>query len=184
MNPSLSNQAVQIAQPHSTALAASSSYATAGNSSATSHFDPIDPTTRSADNGDDSVIGDGHAGASIEDDLDDSGDDLSQGFGGSLDNKPTSVDGGGGGGGEVRRARRFWQTSVGKFKNNLHSLPQTMQYIYQLLTELPTIEKPDILYYILQCLSTLALHGDVLTLAANQYRGFFLWCQENLLIQK
>lgn len=167
------------------AMAASSSSAAAVNSNSTSHFDPIDPTTRFADNGDDIVIGDGNGGASIEDDMDDSADDLSQGFGGPMDNKPTSADGSGGGGdSDVRRARRFWQTSVGKFKNNLHSLPQTMQYIYQLLTELPTIEKPDILYYILQCLSTLALHGDVLTLAANQHRGFFLWCQENLLIQK
>lgn len=87
-------------------------------------------------------------------------------------------------GGEDSTDGRFWHTSVGRFKNNLDSLPQTLQYIYQLLTELPTINKPDILYYILQCLHTLTLHGDVLTLAANQHRGFFLWCQENLLIQK
>lgn len=116
--------------------------------------------------------------------------------GASATNNGTAMGGGGGSTGaddggdsaddnnEDRPQQQFWHTSVGKFKNNLESLPQTLQYIYQLLTELPTIEKPDILYYILQCLHTLALHGDVLTLAANQHRGFFLWCQENLLIQK
>lgn len=110
--------------------------------------------------------GAGNGGSLLADDLgaDDSGDDSTN---------PDRLSEG-----------RFWQTSVGRFKNNLDSLPQTLQYIYQLLTELPTINKPDILYYILQCLHTLTLHGDVLTLAANQHRGFFLWCQENLLIQK
>lgn len=78
----------------------------------------------------------------------------------------------------------FWHTSVGKFKFSLESLPQPLQYIHQLLSELPTIEKPDILYYMLQCLNVLALHGDALTKAARDQRGFFIWCQENLLIKK
>lgn len=78
----------------------------------------------------------------------------------------------------------FWHTSVGKFKFTLDALPQPLQYIHQLLTELPTIEKPDILYYMLQCLNTLALHGDALAKAARDQRGFFIWCQENLLIKK
>lgn len=78
----------------------------------------------------------------------------------------------------------FWHTSVGKFKFSLEALPQPLQYIHQLLTELPTIEKPEILYYMLQCLNTLALHGDALAKAARDQRGFFIWCQENLLIKK
>ncbi|XP_068152160.1 protein unc-79 homolog isoform X7 [Drosophila tropicalis] len=77
----------------------------------------------------------------------------------------------------------FWHTSVGKFKFTLDQLPQTLQYIHQLLTEIPTIKKPEILYYVLQCLNTMALHGDALTKAAREHRGFFIWCQENLLIK-
>lgn len=85
---------------------------------------------------------------------------------------------------EMEDGDDFWHTSVGKFKFTLDALPQPLQYIHQLLTELPTIEKPDILYYMLQCLNTLALHGDALTRAARDQRGFFIWCQENLLIKK
>ncbi|XP_030374943.1 protein unc-79 homolog isoform X2 [Scaptodrosophila lebanonensis] len=77
----------------------------------------------------------------------------------------------------------FWHTSVGKFKFTLDQLPQTLQYIHQLLTEIPTIKKPEILYYVLQCLNTMALHGDALAKAAREQRGFFIWCQENLLIK-
>ncbi|XP_055384456.1 protein unc-79 homolog isoform X2 [Condylostylus longicornis] len=77
----------------------------------------------------------------------------------------------------------IWHTSVGKFRFNLDSLPQVLQYIHQLLTEIPTIQKPDILYYILQCLNVMALHGDALTKAVREHRGFFIWCQENLLIK-
>jgi len=50
--------------------------------------------------------------------------------------------------------------------------------------EIPTIKKPEILYYVLQCLNTMALHGDALAKAAREQRGFFIWCQENLLIKK
>lgn len=78
----------------------------------------------------------------------------------------------------------FWYTSVGKFKFTLDSLPQSLQYIHQLLIELPNIEKPDILYFMLQCLNVMALHGDALADAAREHRGFFIWCQENLLIKK
>lgn len=78
----------------------------------------------------------------------------------------------------------FWHTSVGKFKFSMHQLPQPLQYIHQLLIELPNIEKPDILYFMLQCLNVLALHGDALSEAAREHRGFFIWCQENLLIRK
>lgn len=77
----------------------------------------------------------------------------------------------------------FWYTSAGKFKKSF-DLPQSLQYIHQLLVELPNIEKPDILYFMLQCLNVLALHGDALSDAARDHRGFFIWCQENLLIKK
>lgn len=59
-----------------------------------------------------------------------------------------------------------------------------MQYIHQLLTELPNIDKPDTLYYMLQCLKIMILNGDALTKAARDHRGFFIWCQENLLMRK
>lgn len=78
----------------------------------------------------------------------------------------------------------FWYTSVGKFKITLDTLPQPLQYIHQLLIELPNIEKPDILYFMLQCLNVLALNGDALSDAARDHRGFFIWCQENHLIKK
>ncbi|XP_059622044.1 protein unc-79 homolog [Phlebotomus argentipes] len=84
---------------------------------------------------------------------------------------------------ELEDGEDFWHTSVGKFKFALDSLPQQLQYIHQLLKELPNIEKPDILYYMLQCLNILALHGDALSKAARDQRGFFIWCQENLLIK-
>ncbi|XP_055589112.1 protein unc-79 homolog isoform X2 [Uranotaenia lowii] len=77
----------------------------------------------------------------------------------------------------------FWHTSVGKFKFSIDNLPQSLQYIHQLLKEIPTIEKPDILYYTLQCLKIMVLHGDAFSKAARDDRGFFIWCQENLLIK-
>ncbi|XP_058827146.1 protein unc-79 homolog isoform X10 [Topomyia yanbarensis] len=77
----------------------------------------------------------------------------------------------------------FWHTSVGKFKFSIENLPQSLQYIHQLLKEIPTIEKPDILYYTLQCLKIMVLHGDAFSKAARDDRGFFIWCQENLLIK-
>ncbi|XP_017778696.1 PREDICTED: protein unc-79 homolog [Nicrophorus vespilloides] len=77
----------------------------------------------------------------------------------------------------------FWHTSIGKFKFIVEELPQPLQYIYQLLHELPKMEKPDVLYYMLQCLNVLILHGDACTKASKEHRGFFIWCQENLLIK-
>lgn len=85
---------------------------------------------------------------------------------------------------ECEDGEDFWHTSVGKFKFTLDALPQPLQYIHQLLIELPNIEKPDILYFMLQCLNVLALHGDALTDAARDHRGFLIWCQENLLVKK
>lgn len=78
----------------------------------------------------------------------------------------------------------YWHTSVGKFRFNIDELPEQLQYIYQLLKELPKTEKPDILYYILQCLHILCLYGDAFTKAAKNHFGFFIWCQENILIKK
>ncbi|KAJ8981492.1 hypothetical protein NQ317_007018 [Molorchus minor] len=78
----------------------------------------------------------------------------------------------------------FWQTSVGKFKFSVDELPQPFQYIHQLLQELSKVDKPDILYYMLQCLNVLILHGDACTKASKEHRGFFIWCQENLIIKE
>ena len=87
-------------------------------------------------------------------------------------------------GDELDDDENFWQTSIGKFKFSLDALPQPLQYFHMLLKELPNIEKPDIRYYMLQCLNVLALHGDALTKASRDHRGFLIWCQENLLIKK
>ena len=85
---------------------------------------------------------------------------------------------------ELDNGDHFWHTSVGKFKFYIENLPQSLQYIHQLLKEIPTIDKPDILYYTLQCLKIMVLHGDAFTIAARDDRGFFIWCQETLLIKK
>ncbi|XP_045481676.1 protein unc-79 homolog isoform X1 [Harmonia axyridis] len=77
----------------------------------------------------------------------------------------------------------FWQTSVGKFKFNFDDLPQPLQYIHQLLQELSKVDQPEIMYYMLQCLNILILHGDACTKASKEHRGFFIWCQENSLIK-
>ncbi|XP_050073343.1 protein unc-79 homolog isoform X4 [Anopheles maculipalpis] len=77
----------------------------------------------------------------------------------------------------------FWHTSVGKFKFSIDTLPQSLQFIYQLLKEIPNIDKADILYYVLQCLNVMVLHGDAFVKAARDNRGFFIWCQENMLIK-
>ncbi|XP_078033882.1 UNC-79 domain-containing protein [Augochlora pura] len=77
----------------------------------------------------------------------------------------------------------FWHTSVGKFRFKIEDLPEQLQYIHKLLKEIMTIEKPDILYYMLQCLNVMCLYGDAFNIAVKDHRGFFTWCQENLLIK-
>ncbi|XP_034177759.2 UNC-79 domain-containing protein [Osmia lignaria lignaria] len=77
----------------------------------------------------------------------------------------------------------FWHTSVGKFRFNIEDLPEQLQYIHKLLKEIMTIEKPDILYYMLQCLNVMCLYGDAFNIAVKDHQGFFIWCQENLLIK-
>ncbi|KAF5283433.1 hypothetical protein FQA39_LY04809 [Lamprigera yunnana] len=77
----------------------------------------------------------------------------------------------------------FWHTSLGKFKFVVSDLPEQLQYMYELLMEIPKVQKPDILYYMLQCLNMLCLHGDACTKASKEQKGFFIWCQENLLIK-
>ncbi|KAJ8951436.1 hypothetical protein NQ318_006865 [Aromia moschata] len=65
---------------------------------------------------------------------------------------------------------------------SVDDLPQPLQYIHQLLLELSKVDKPDVLYYMLQCLNMLILHGDACTKPQGT-QGFFIWCQENLLIK-
>ncbi|XP_026830601.1 protein unc-79 homolog, partial [Ooceraea biroi] len=77
----------------------------------------------------------------------------------------------------------FWHTSVGKFRFTIEELPEQLQYIHKLLKEMMTIDKPDILYYMLQCLNVLCLYGDAFSTAVKDHQGFFIWCQENLLIK-
>ncbi|KAF7267135.1 hypothetical protein GWI33_019628 [Rhynchophorus ferrugineus] len=77
----------------------------------------------------------------------------------------------------------FWQTSVGKFKFSLDDLPEPIQYIHQLLIDLSKVNTPDILYYMLKCLNILILYGDACTKASKEHKGFFIWCQEHLIIR-
>ncbi|CAB3238060.1 unnamed protein product [Arctia plantaginis] len=72
----------------------------------------------------------------------------------------------------------FWLTSAGKFHFCIEELPQELQYIHQLLQELKSTSRPDVLYHLLQCLQVLVLNTDALA----DHRGFLIWCQENLLI--
>ncbi|XP_075984976.1 UNC-79 domain-containing protein isoform X3 [Anticarsia gemmatalis] len=72
----------------------------------------------------------------------------------------------------------FWPTSAGKFHFCIEELPQELQYIHQLLQELKSTSRPDVLYHLLQCLQVLVLNTDALP----DHRGFLIWCQENLLI--
>ncbi|XP_028035618.1 protein unc-79 homolog isoform X2 [Bombyx mandarina] len=72
----------------------------------------------------------------------------------------------------------FWPTSAGKFHFCIEDLPQELQYIHQLLQELKSTSRPDVLYHLLQCLQVLVLNTDALA----DHRGFLIWCQENLLI--
>ncbi|VVC99565.1 unnamed protein product, partial [Leptidea sinapis] len=46
--------------------------------------------------------------------------------------------------------------------------------------ELKNTSRPDVLYYLLQCLQVLVLNTDALA----EHKGFLFWCQENLLIEK
>ncbi|XP_048512569.1 protein unc-79 homolog isoform X11 [Athalia rosae] len=77
----------------------------------------------------------------------------------------------------------FWHTSVGKFRFTIEDLPEQLQYIHKLLKEIIGVDKPDILYYMLQCLNIMCLHGDAFNTAVKDHQGFFIWCQENLLIK-
>lgn len=77
----------------------------------------------------------------------------------------------------------FWQTSEGKFHFIIDELPAHLQLLYTLLSSLPKSSVSE-LYYALQCIYILVLHGDAFTKASKDNRGFFIWCQENLLIKK
>ncbi|XP_024081973.1 protein unc-79 homolog isoform X2 [Cimex lectularius] len=77
----------------------------------------------------------------------------------------------------------FWQTSVGKFRFTIDELPQQLQYIHQLLKEIAKTDDPEVLYYMLNCLYLMCLHGDALSKAVKHHKGFIIWCQENLLIK-
>jgi hypothetical protein len=64
------------------------------------------------------------------------------------------------------------------------NLPRFLLLVVYIKQEVPNVDEPDILYYMLQCLHILCLHGDALTKASKDHLGFLIWCQENLLIKK
>ncbi|XP_064117132.1 protein unc-79 homolog isoform X3 [Macrobrachium nipponense] len=73
----------------------------------------------------------------------------------------------------------FWITSQGKFKFKLEELPSHLQVIYTILLGLETSEDGDVIYHMCECLKYLILHGEAMAHAANDHRGFLIWCQEN-----
>ncbi|XP_068237998.1 protein unc-79 homolog isoform X5 [Palaemon carinicauda] len=73
----------------------------------------------------------------------------------------------------------FWITSQGKFKFKLEELPSHLQVIYTTLLGLETSEDGDVIYHMCECLKYLILHGEAMAHAANDHRGFLIWCQEN-----
>jgi len=77
----------------------------------------------------------------------------------------------------------FWQTSEGRFRFVIAELPSHLQFLHTMLTILPSASVSE-KYQALQCIYLLALHGDVFSKAAKDHRGFFIWCQENLLIKR
>ncbi|XP_050714372.1 protein unc-79 homolog isoform X4 [Eriocheir sinensis] len=77
----------------------------------------------------------------------------------------------------------FWETSQGRFKFKLQDLPPHLQVIHTLLNRLEEYEDGDVLYHICECLKYLVLHGEALAHAANDHRGFLIWCQENKSIR-
>ncbi|KAL1492637.1 hypothetical protein ABEB36_010867 [Hypothenemus hampei] len=77
----------------------------------------------------------------------------------------------------------FWQTSMGKVKFSLEDLPEPIQFIHQLFIEVSKVTKPDILYYMLKCLNILILYGDACVKASKENKGFFIWCQEHLIVK-
>ncbi|KAK7086039.1 Protein unc-79, partial [Halocaridina rubra] len=77
----------------------------------------------------------------------------------------------------------FWITSQGKFKFKLEELPPHLQVIYTTLIRLETSEDGDVVYHMCECLKYLILHGQAMAQAANDHRGFLIWCQENKSIK-
>jgi len=70
------------------------------------------------------------------------------------------------------------------FDHRSHRLNKLEIILNKNLQGMMTIDKPDILYYMLQCLNVLCLYGDAFNTAVKDHQGFFIWCQENLLIKK
>ncbi|XP_047487267.1 protein unc-79 homolog [Penaeus chinensis] len=77
----------------------------------------------------------------------------------------------------------FWVTSQGKFKFKMEELPSHLQVIYTILKRLETTEDGDVVYHMCECLKYLVLHGEAMAHAANEHRGFLIWCQENKSIK-
>ncbi|XP_022236068.1 uncharacterized protein LOC111083702, partial [Limulus polyphemus] len=77
----------------------------------------------------------------------------------------------------------FWHTSQGKFKFTLDELPVQLQLLYFMLQELANFDDPDVLCHLLSCLKLMCLHAEVLNKAAQDHKGFLIWCQENLLVE-
>lgn len=83
-------------------------------------------------------------------------------------------------------AKSAWEAlSQSCFLQNMPGrLVQSWVYSVEMFQELPKTQEPDVLYYMLQCLHLMVLHGDSLNKAVKDNRGFIIWCQENLIIKK
>lgn len=80
-------------------------------------------------------------------------------------------------------SKTVWHTSQGNFEFEVDELPVQHRLLYYLLKKLDTdLKDADILYHLLGTLKTMCLHAEVLNKATKDHRGFFIYCQENLLL--
>uniref|UniRef100_A0A8C3QHH0 Unc-79 homolog, NALCN channel complex subunit n=1 Tax=Cyanoderma ruficeps TaxID=181631 RepID=A0A8C3QHH0_9PASS len=61
-------------------------------------------------------------------------------------------------------------------------LPVTLKLIYTILQEMSRFEEPDILFYMLNCLKILCLHGECLYIARKDHPQFLAYIQDHMLI--
>ena len=78
--------------------------------------------------------------------------------------------------------KEIWKTSQGNFTFAIKDMPPQFQLVFEFLKEIRLHDDADVLYHLLYCLKLLTLHSEILNKSAKNYKGFLIWCQENLLI--
>lgn len=78
----------------------------------------------------------------------------------------------------------FWDTSVGRFRFQMETLPAQLKLIKALLLSLDQAEDPDVEFFVLSSLKLLCLHCESLVNTRREYRGFLIWIMENHMVTK